>query len=97
MSHVQIDNADMQCWVFRMAQTMWKIPPSECVRLFQKYNVFGFIEECYGMLHLSSYQCALDDVEEMLHNQGEIVCDSCGELGSQTADDIEEVLQSQEK
>lgn len=74
MSQTQSDIADMQCWVFRMAQTKWKIPPSECVRLFQKYNVFGFIEECYGMLHLSSYQCALDDVEEMLHNNGVIVC-----------------------
>jgi hypothetical protein len=74
MSQNQIDIADMQCWIFRMAQTKWNMSPIECARLFKQYDVFGFIENCYDMLHLSSYQCTLDDVEEMLRNNGVIVC-----------------------
>lgn len=70
MNQKQIDIADMQCWVFRMAQTRWNISPAECASIFKQYNVLGFISNCYDSLHLSSYQCALDDVEEMLHNYG---------------------------
>ena len=60
----------MQCWVFRMAQTKWKLSAGECAALFRKYDILGFIDECCGLLHLSSYACALDDIETMLHNQG---------------------------
>ena len=74
MSQNQIDIADMQCWVFRMVQTKWNLSPSECVKIFKQYDIFGFIAKCYDILHLSSYQCALDDVEEMLRNRGVIVC-----------------------
>ena len=28
MSERQLDIADMQCWVFRMAQSKWKCPPA---------------------------------------------------------------------
>lgn len=74
MNQNQIDIADMQCWIFRMAQSKWNLAPSECVKIFKQYDVFGFIENCYDILHLSSYQCALDDVEEMLRNRGVVVC-----------------------
>lgn len=43
MNQLEIDIADMQCWIFRMAQTKWNLLPNEC---------------------------ALDDIEEMLHNNG---------------------------
>lgn len=74
MTQRQVDIADMQCWVFRMAQNKWNLTPSECVTIFQKYDIFGFIARCYDMLHLSSYECALDDVEEMLREQGVVMC-----------------------
>jgi hypothetical protein len=73
VSQEQIDIADMQCWIFRMAQTKWKLSPTQCVCIFKQYDVFGFIEKCYDILHLSSYQCALNDVEEMLHNRGVVI------------------------
>ncbi len=63
------DIADMQCWVFRMAQVKWKISAKECADIFRKNDVFGFIAECYDSLHLNSYACVLDDVETLLHNQ----------------------------
>ena len=64
------DIADMQCWVFRMAQVKWNMSAKECAAIFKKYNIFGFIADCYDSLHLNSYACALDDVETLLHNQG---------------------------
>jgi hypothetical protein len=74
MTAHQIDVADMQCWVFRMAQTQWKIPPAQCAKIFQENNVFGYLEDCYDVLHLSSYQCALDDVETLLRKRGAFPC-----------------------
>ena len=38
--------------------------------LFAKYDLLGFIEECYGLLHVSSYRHALDEVEEILRCNG---------------------------
>ena len=43
MSEYNIDIADMQCWVFRMAQAKWKMAPSDCAELFKKYDILGFI------------------------------------------------------
>ena len=45
----------------------------ECAAIFEKNDVLGFISRCYDMLHLSSYECALDDVEEMLRNRGVLI------------------------
>lgn len=70
VSEHEIDIADMQCWVFRMAQKKWKMPAESCAALFEKYDVLGFISECYGLLHLNSYNCALNDVETLLRNRG---------------------------
>lgn len=70
MSQRQIGIADMQCWIFRNAQRKWKLSPIECADIFKKYGLLDFIAECYDLLHVSSYQCALDDVEEILHKKG---------------------------
>lgn len=70
MSEREIDIADMQCWIFRMAQSKWNMPARDCIKIFQKYEVFHFISECYDSLHLNSYACALEDVEELLRNRG---------------------------
>ena len=70
MSQQQIGIADMQCWIFRKAQTKWNMPPKKCAELFQKFDIVGFISECYDLLHVSSYQCALDEVEGILRSKG---------------------------
>lgn len=70
MSEHQTDIADMQCWVFRMAQSKWNISAKECAEIFKKYDIYGFISECYDFLHLNSYACALSDVETLLKNKG---------------------------
>ena len=70
MEQRQKDIADMQCWVFNMAQTKWNITSSECADIFKKYDLLGFISECYDLLHVSSYKCALDDIEQILVANG---------------------------
>ena len=70
MTKTQIGITDMQCWVFRKAQKKWNLSPSECAYLFKKYDLLGFISECYDLLHVSGYQRALEDVEEILHSKG---------------------------
>ena len=70
VSQEQIAIADMQCWVFRKAQSKWNLSPKECMDLFKKYDLLGFISECYGLLHVSGYQHALEEVEEVLHSEG---------------------------
>ena len=70
MSQEQIGIADMQCWIFRNAQRKWNISPSQCAQLFRKYDLLGFISECYDLLHVSSYNCALKDIEDILHRKG---------------------------
>lgn len=55
MTEREIDIADMQCWVFRIAQTRWHISPIECAELFKKYDILGYISECYDLLCTYSY------------------------------------------
>ena len=70
MSQDQIGIADMQCWVFRKAQKRWNMTPDQCAKVFEKYDLLGYISDCYGLLHVSSYQRALEDIEEILRLKG---------------------------
>lgn len=70
MSERQLDIADMQCWVFRMAQSKWNMPSSDCAKLFREYDVLEFISDCYDILHLNGHSCVLHDVETLLKNRG---------------------------
>ena len=70
MTEREIDIADMQCWVFRIAQTRWHISPIECAELFKKYDILGYISECYNLLCTYSYYHVVDDADLILasHN-----------------------------
>lgn len=70
MAYCRIDIDDMSCWVFRMAQKRWHKTPSECAALFKKYNLFNYIEECYEILHVSGYECVVNDLEDILESKG---------------------------
>lgn len=70
MTTRKFDIAHMQCWVFRMAQDKWNISAKQCADLFKKYDLFGFISECYELLHTSSYENTLADIEDILKANG---------------------------
>lgn len=75
MTEREIDIADMQCWVFRIAQTRWHISPIECAVLFKKYDILGYISECYDLLCTYSYYHVVDDAELFLANHNVFVND----------------------
>ena len=70
MSEHDIDIADMQCWVFRMAQSKCNISAADCSAVFKKYDILGYISECCDILHVNGYACVLHDVETLLRNRG---------------------------
>ncbi len=74
MSPRQPDIADMKCWLLRLAQKRWNLPAAEIARIFRHAGVYAYISELYDLLHLSSYDRALDDVENYLAAKG---CSPC--------------------
>ncbi len=74
MSQEQINISHMQCWLFRLAQRQWNMSPKDTASLFQKYDLFEYISDCYDILHLSSYECVLFDLEDILRRKGVAVC-----------------------
>ncbi len=67
---METDIQEMKCFAFRIAQTRWNVSPARCAELFQKCDAYGYIQECYGILHLSSYECVVNDLETIMHNKG---------------------------
>ena len=60
MSERQISIADMQCWIFRMAQTKWKMSPKECAELFKKYVVAPLMLYIFGCGIYTAYRQTWD-------------------------------------
>ena len=74
MSQEQINISHMQCWLFRLAQAQWNLSPEKTAEIFKQNDILGYISECYDVLHLSSYQNALRDIEKILSKRGIQVC-----------------------
>lgn len=70
MSLRDMDIADMQCWVFCMAQKKWRLDAASCARIFSRYGLFDYLRDDYDYLHLSGYECALSDLENRLERLG---------------------------
>ena len=60
----------MKCWLFRNATIRWKLSPVQTADLFEKYALYQFVTDCYDLLHVSSYDCALDELESVLAANG---------------------------
>ena len=55
----------MKCWLFRHAVLKWQLSRIETAELFKKYGLYKFITDSYELLHVSSYECALDELERV--------------------------------
>lgn len=64
------DIQEMKCFVFRIAQKRWNISPQKCAEIFDQCKVYDFIQECYDILHLSGYECVVNDIENIMRTQG---------------------------
>ena len=48
----------------------WNMTPSMTANICNENKLFDYIADCYDLLHLSSYQLALSDLETILKNRG---------------------------
>ena len=60
----------LKCWLIRNAQLRWHKTPCEIVNLFNYYHIYKFVEEAYELLHVSSYESTLNEIEEILKVNG---------------------------
>ena len=60
----------MQTRLFRMFLERYRLSPEDGNRLFNAGGIWGFIAECYDLLHVSGDDAALSDVEEALAAKG---------------------------
>ena len=74
MSSRRSDIADMKCWLLRLAQKRWRMPAVRVAQLFSEAGVYDYVTELYDLLHLSSNERALDDIETYLTAKGYSLC-----------------------
>lgn len=60
----------METRVFRAFCHRMKMTAKKANELFNTYNIWSYIEECYDTLHLSGDECVLDDIEQILATRG---------------------------
>lgn len=60
----------MQTRIIRLASEEWSKSIEEISRLFAKYNVLQYIEDCFDIFHVEGDETILEDVEAYLRNRG---------------------------
>lgn len=60
----------MQTRIIRLASEEWSKPVEIIARLFVKYDVLQYIEECFDIFHVEGDQAVLEDVTTYLKNKG---------------------------
>lgn len=63
----------MQTRLFRLFCNQNKIESKRANDLFLKYKIWDYIDKCYGLLHLSSDESALDDIDKILSRNGVVL------------------------
>ena len=61
---------NMQVRLFRKFTQRHQLVPTEAIRLFDRFDILGFIAECYELLHVSGDESILDDVDSIMRNRG---------------------------
>jgi hypothetical protein len=60
----------MQVRLLRIASEEWQIPIQRVSLLFDKYNIFKFIEECYDVFHMEGDDAVFDEIKMVLKGKG---------------------------
>ena len=60
----------MEVRVFREFLNRFKMKSSEAYLLFEENDIWGYIESCYDVLHLSGDEAVLNDVQKILQKNG---------------------------
>ena len=56
----------LEARVFRKFCEQVKVSPIEANKLFDRYGIWEYMEDAYDMLHLSSDECTIEDIIEIL-------------------------------
>ena len=60
----------MQVRLLRIASEEWDISIQRTAVLFEKYNIFKFIEDCYDVFHMEGDYAVFDEIKTLLRNKG---------------------------
>lgn len=63
------DLYQIQVRLFRFAQLKWDISAIKCSEIFNKYNIYSYIETCYEIYHVQGDEASLADIERYVKNQ----------------------------
>ena len=62
----------MQVRVFREFLNRYKMKAADAYQLFEKNDIWGYIESCYEVLHMSGDESVLNDIQRILKRNGEL-------------------------
>ncbi|MCI8378358.1 MAG: DUF3791 domain-containing protein [Lachnospiraceae bacterium] len=60
----------MQVRLLRLASDEWHRSIQEVNILFDKYGIFEFIEDCYGVFHMEGDKAVFSEITTLLKNKG---------------------------
>ena len=60
----------MQVRLVRLASEEWNMSVQKAAALFDRYNIFKFIEDCYGVFHMEGDAAVFDEIKTLLKNKG---------------------------
>lgn len=59
----------MQVRLLRLASEEWHIPIQKVSAVFDKYDIFKFIEDCYDVFHMEGDYAVFVEIETLLKNR----------------------------
>ena len=60
----------MQVRLLRLASEEWHTTIQKVSRLFEKYGILKFIEDCYGVFHTEGDEAVFDEINVVLDHKG---------------------------
>ena len=60
----------MQVRLVRLASEEWNTSIQKAAALFDRYSIFKFIEDCYGVFHMEGDNAVFDEIKILLRNKG---------------------------
>ena len=63
----------MEVRIFREFLDRFKMKASEAYSLFERNDIWGYIESCYDILHMNGDEYVLNDVQQILIKNGALL------------------------
>lgn len=63
----------MEARLFSEYLRRFKMKPKDANRVFEKYGIWKYIEDCYDILHMNGDEYILNDIEYILRKKGAMI------------------------